>query len=323
MNEPKISFIIPTRNEENTISKCIDSLLNLDYPKDKIEILICEGKSKDDTRKIIENYAKKHSNIKIFDDLDGNKPKARNICVENSTGELLVNYSGHAIADKNLLNIIVKKFNQYKKNTDIIAIGFPNYTPKQNIIGESIGRLFQGFMAGGGTSIFTQNTKMEKEKIVKHVPFVCYKKEIFEKIGYFDKKFQYGQDTDFNIRLNNFGYKILYTSETNIYLYKPISIKKLFKKMYLYGIARTKLIKKHKKESKIHFLFPIALLSFPILILINHNFIFLLPIYFLTCIISSITICKSIIDIFLSMIVYPCIHIGYSLGILRGIINGI
>ncbi len=55
----KVTFIIPVKNEEQYIEDCINSLLSLDYPQDKIEILFSEGKSTDNTREIIERFAKK------------------------------------------------------------------------------------------------------------------------------------------------------------------------------------------------------------------------------------------------------------------------
>ena len=68
MNDyPKVSFIIPVRNDDKYIEECINSLLSLDYPEEKVEIIFAEGGSTDNTRKIIEEYAKKHENIKIID----------------------------------------------------------------------------------------------------------------------------------------------------------------------------------------------------------------------------------------------------------------
>ena len=55
-NFPKISVIIPCRNEEKFIGKCLDSILNQDYPKEKMEVLVVDGMSEDRTREIIEKF---------------------------------------------------------------------------------------------------------------------------------------------------------------------------------------------------------------------------------------------------------------------------
>ena len=53
---PKVTIIIPCRNEKKFIGKCLDSLIAQDYPKDKLEILIIDGISTDKTREIVEAY---------------------------------------------------------------------------------------------------------------------------------------------------------------------------------------------------------------------------------------------------------------------------
>jgi len=63
----EVSIIIPCRNEERFIGKCIESLINQDYPKDKLEIIIVDGMSKDKTRKIVQKYSKKYPFIKLMD----------------------------------------------------------------------------------------------------------------------------------------------------------------------------------------------------------------------------------------------------------------
>ena len=63
----KISVILPVRNEEKYISRCLDSILAQDYPSYLVEILAVDGMSDDGTRGILETYASKHKNIKIFD----------------------------------------------------------------------------------------------------------------------------------------------------------------------------------------------------------------------------------------------------------------
>ncbi len=60
-NLPFISVIVPCLNEERFISKCLDSILKQDYPKERLEVLIVDGMSKDRTREIVKQYITKHS----------------------------------------------------------------------------------------------------------------------------------------------------------------------------------------------------------------------------------------------------------------------
>ena len=328
MNDyPKVSFIIPVRNEEKYIEECINSLLSLDYPEEKVEIIFAEGGSTDNTRKIIEEYAKKHENIKIIDNPTGNTAIGRNICIKNASGEMLMNFSGHAIASKNLLKVLALKLKELPEN--VAGVGCSNISPeKQNFVGRVAGAAFLGFMAGSG--IFMQNAVFKDEKYVEHMAFTCYRKEIFEKVGLFDPEFWCGQDAEFDIRVKKAGYKILYTPETKVYHFKRDTVGGLFKQLYRYGIARAKMIKKHPDTLRIFHLFPslfilgsifVAALYFmniiPLIFVLS-----LILLYLILCLLSTFMVTRNPVTIFASVFFYLLIKISYGLGFLRGLITG-
>src|SRR4030042_5148251 len=129
---PKVSFLMPVLNEEKTLKMCLDSLLGLDYPQEQMEILIAQGNSTDSTKEIAEEYKKKYPGlITLLENPTGNTSIGRNLCIEHSTGEMLMNYSGHVTADKNLLKELAVKLDQ--SSEDIAAVGCSNISPgKQN-----------------------------------------------------------------------------------------------------------------------------------------------------------------------------------------------
>ena len=64
---PLVSVIIPCRNEELFIKNCLESIINNDYPKDKLEVLIVDGMSDDGTRKIVNQHSIKNVFIRLLD----------------------------------------------------------------------------------------------------------------------------------------------------------------------------------------------------------------------------------------------------------------
>src|SRR4030042_2749236 len=164
--KPTVSFIIPILNEEKTIKNCLDSLFSLDYPKEKIEIVIAKGPSIDNTNNILEEYVKKNNNIILLENPTGNTSIGRNICIKHASGEMLMNYSGHVIAEKNLLKTLVDKLQSLP--SDVVAVGCSNISPgKQNFVGEVSGFGFLSFM--GGRNFFSQNAVHTEEKFVDHI----------------------------------------------------------------------------------------------------------------------------------------------------------
>ena len=109
-HNPKVSIILPARNEEEFIEKCLDSLIDQDYPN--YEIIVIDDSSDDSTNKIISEYAKKHS--KIIPVNARSKPDGwmgKNwACMEGfkmATGELLLFTDADTKHSKNVISLAV------------------------------------------------------------------------------------------------------------------------------------------------------------------------------------------------------------------------
>jgi cellulose synthase/poly-beta-1,6-N-acetylglucosamine synthase-like glycosyltransferase len=324
-DSPKVSFLIPLLNEEKTLSQCLDSLLTLEYPSEKMEILLAIGNCMDNTRGIAQEYAKKHSNIRIIENPTGNTSVGRNICIHHATGEMLMNYSGHVIAEKNLLNELAVRLQNLP--TDVVAVGCSNLSPgKQNFVGEVSGAAFLSFM--GGRSFFSQNALFPEERYTDHLSFSCYRKDAVEKVGGFDPVFWCGQDYELDIRLRKAGYKILYTPRTKVYHFKRDSVRSLWHQMYRYGIARAKMVKKHPDTLKFfHLLGPGFILGGVLIVLLTV--LGLLPVWVIPCLVmayilmsmvSTLQITRKPSVVVSSVLFYLLIHVGYGAGFLRGIV---
>lgn len=325
--EPKVSFQIPVLNEEKTLGNCLDAIKKIKYPQEKIEIIIAAGPSTDSTDKIIKQYKQKYDNIIIYENPSGNTAVGRNICTEKATGEYVICYSGHVIAQPNFLKETVLRLHQ-SKDTTIAAVGCANKTPgKQSYIGKVAGVAFSSIM--GGKNFFNQNASYDKECYVDHISIACYKKKIVEEVGGYDPIFWCGQDAELDVRIKKAGYKILFTPKTHVEMFKRETIKKLFAQMYRYGIARAKIIKKHHNPKPVHFLGPTFILG--IIVILFLSFLKLIPLiifpllimlYFISSIISSLLVKKDFFIACSSPLIYLIIHIGYGLGFLRGLMPG-
>jgi cellulose synthase/poly-beta-1,6-N-acetylglucosamine synthase-like glycosyltransferase len=322
--EPTVSFIMPLLNEEKTIQQCLNSLFSLEYPTEKIQIVIAKGPSRDNTNSLLEEYTKKYTNIILVENPTGNTAIGRNICMKHATGEMVMNYSGHVIAEKNLLRELAVKLHNLP--ADVAAVGCSNLSPgKQNFVGEVSGAAFLSFM--GGRNFFSQNAVFPEERYTDHLSFSCYRKETVDKVGGFDPAFWCGQDYELDIRLRNAGYKILYTPKTRVYHFKRDSVRSLWRQMYRYGIARAKMVKKHPDTLKFfHLLGPGFIIGS--LLVIALTLLRWLPVWMLPCLIiayvlmsfvSTLQITRKPSVVVSSVLFYLLIHVGYGAGFLRGI----
>ena len=85
MNNPKISVIAPVYNVEKYLPRCIDSILAQTFTD--FELLLIDDGSKDHSREICDEYAKKDSRIRVFHKENGGVSSARNLGLDNVKGE--------------------------------------------------------------------------------------------------------------------------------------------------------------------------------------------------------------------------------------------
>lgn len=319
MNYPKVSFLIPVLNEEKTLRFSLNSILDLDYPQEEIEIVLAVGGNTDGTYAVIDEYIMRYPEMKVIGNPSGNTAVGRNRCLQYASGELVMNYSGHVTAERNLLQVLVMKLQGQPR--DVVGVGCSNINPEsQGFIGEASGVAFQGFM--GGKGLFTQNASYPDERFVDHMSFSLYRKDVVVEAGGFDERFWCGQDAELDIRLQKKGYRILYTPETRVYHYKRDTIRGLFRQMYRYGVARARMIRKHPESFRFYHLFGSGLVISVSLVLLFAWWFFplLFVLYLLLSWVSSLLVSKKPWVVFCSPLFHLLIHFGYGLGFLRGLI---
>jgi cellulose synthase/poly-beta-1,6-N-acetylglucosamine synthase-like glycosyltransferase len=224
MNElPLVSIIIPCRNEEKFISKCLESLLVNDYPKDETEILVVDGMSQDETRPILESYTKKFSFIKLLDNPKQITPSALNIGIRESKGSVIIRIDSHAIYNDDYISKCVRYLKKY--NADNVG-GVISIMPRKNTI---IGRgIAESLASSFGSGDARYKTGIETFKEVDTVPFGCFKREIFNKVGFFNENLKRSQDIELNLRIKKMGGRIYLFPDIVSYYYARSGIKDFF-----------------------------------------------------------------------------------------------
>lgn len=204
-----LSVICPIYNEEKYITKCIDSILEQDYPTDDLEILFVDGLSTDRTRDIVKSYIAKYPFIRLLDNPERIVPYAMNYGIDASRGDIIMRLDAHTTYEKNYFSVLVAALKKYDADnvgavcrTDVL-----NKTPKTLAIREVLSNKF-----GVGNSTFRIGITGVQE--VETVPFGCWKRDVFYKYGMYDVRLVRNQDIELNKRIIRGGGKIVIVPDT-------------------------------------------------------------------------------------------------------------
>jgi len=202
--EPYVSVIIPCLNEERFIRKCLESVVANDYPKDRLEVLVVDGMSKDGTRMIIDEFVRQNPFIKLLENPKKITPIAMNIGIKSADGEIIMKMDAHTKYDSDYISKCVRYLYEFKADN---VGGILKMLPAENTYFAQ-GIVFSlSHPFGVGNSYFRIGSR--RPKWVDTVSFGCYRKQVFEKIGLYDENLVRGQDMDLNLRLKRAGGKAL------------------------------------------------------------------------------------------------------------------
>ena len=317
----KVSVVIPCRNEENHIGKCIQSIIDQSYGIDNIEALVCDGCSNDKTQDIIKEYNIKYPQIKLVINEKKVAPTAMNLGIKASEGEIIVIFGAHAYMDKDYIKICVEKL----KSADIACVGGRIINISENSMAEAIS-FSMGSPFGVGNALFRFS---EKEQLVDTVAFGAYRRSIFNTIGYFDEELVRNQDDELNFRVAKSGNKILLAPDIISHYYTRGSFGKLWTQYFQYGFWKVRVIQKHKKPAALRHLIPLIFVISLILGTVVSPFSKIARYLFLTeiilylsgAIIFSLKASKAKIKYVPRMIIaFLILHLSYGIGFLEGLI---
>jgi glycosyltransferase involved in cell wall biosynthesis len=222
---------------------------------DSLEVLFIDGRSTDRTREIIEGYIKDNPYIRLLDNPQQVVPFALNKGIEESSGEVIMRIDGHCTYPTNYVSELVKYL--YKLDADNVG-GVWNTRPAKNTAVCHAIALASSHPFGVGGSMH----KIGTSEIIETdtVPFGCYKREVFEKIGLFDTDLVRNQDDEYNGRLINVGGKIFLIPQVIINYTARDSICKMRKMYYQYGLYKPLVNKKLGAPATIRQFFPMFFL---------------------------------------------------------------
>ena len=231
MENPTISIIIPCFNEEKFIEGVIQNILEQNFPMGEMEVLFLDGRSTDNTAKIIQKHIdapteddQEKLSIQLIDNPYRFVPQGMNLGIQNAKGNLIIRLDAHAAYPKNYIRDLYTW--QKKLDADNVG-GIWRIKPRSHTLkARAIAKTLAHPMAVGN-ALYRLGVKQPME--VDTVPFGCFPKSTFEKYGNYNTRLHRNQDIELNKRIIRGGGKIFLIPEVECTYFARDTFRSLWK----------------------------------------------------------------------------------------------
>jgi len=325
MAEPKVTIICPVYNEERYISTCIESIIAQDYLKEAMEVLFVDGRSKDNTAEIIKAYSRRAPYIRLLDNEHHTVPYALNKGIRKSDGDVVIRIDGHCTYPSDYVSTLVRYL--YSLEADNVGAVWNTVPARDTAICHAIA-IASSHPFGVGNS--RHKIGASDIMLADTVPFGCYRRDVFDRIGLFDTDLTRNKDDELNARLTNHGGKIYLIPQLVINYTARDTIGKMSRMYYQYGLYKPLVNKKLGSPASMRQFFPMlfvlgiiaggamSMLSD----LILYAYITVLALYFAIGLAiglkHSLSLKRPTLTVLLPY-VFLVIHMSYGCGYLKGI----
>ncbi len=238
-SNPIVSVIVPARNEEGFLGKCLDSLLAQTYPPDRSEIIVVDNRSTDHTHAIAESYAARDPRVRVLTCGGPNQAAGMNAGIVAARGTLISRVDAHGHVEPNYLARVVAAFARHPR---AVAVGGP-YLPACDGLIERVAALARSSRFGVGGGWYSD--KGTEEHAVRTVGCPTYRRDAVLAAGLFDPAMVYGEDDELNWRMLRGGGEIVFVPGVHQYNRPRATLMALAVQYWNYGRGRVRVVAKH------------------------------------------------------------------------------
>jgi succinoglycan biosynthesis protein ExoA len=237
---PSVSVVVPARNEERNIGRCLAAILSQDYRKGKVEVIVADAMSTDRTREVIASAAVNGIPVRVIANPGLGRAQGLNAAIRASSGRVIVRVDARSLIGPDYISRCVRALLQTGAD-NVGAVMKPIAGgPTQEAIGLALSTPF-----GVGNAQYRLG---RKGGFVDQVYLGCFRREIFARVGCFDETANIiSEDSDINQRIRAAGGKV-YLDTGIVAFYSPReTLSELWKLYFRYGGARAGTFVKHRR----------------------------------------------------------------------------
>ncbi|HXH25336.1 MAG TPA: glycosyltransferase family 2 protein [Vicinamibacterales bacterium] len=240
---PRVSVVMPIRNEAAFIRRGLQAVLQQDYPAELVEVIVADGRSDDGTREIVGEIARQDSRVTLLDNSGRIVATGLNQALQTATGDVIVRVDGHC----EIAPDYVRRCVEHLAQGGVDGVGGPletiGRTPTARAIAAAMSSRF-----GVGDSAF--RTVKGRTQLVDTIAFPAYTREVLDRAGPFDVELVRNQDDEYNYRIRKMGGKLLLAADVRSRYYSRSTFASLWRQYFQYGYWKVRVLEKHPLQMR-------------------------------------------------------------------------
>jgi succinoglycan biosynthesis protein ExoA len=307
-----ISVIIPVFNEERFIERCLAGALAQDYPADQMEILVADGMSTDQTRKLVAQFP----GVRLVDNPGRIVSTGLNRALAEARGEIIVRLDGHCEYPTDYVRRVV----ELRERLNADSVGGVLVPVATSYVPRAIAAAYAS-PVGLGSAGLKAEAVADVVREVDTVHAGCWRRERLLAVGGFDEQMVRNQDDELSFRLRHTGGKIFQSLAIQVRYHVRNSYRKLFRQFLQYGYWKVRVVRKHPRQASVrHFVPGVFVLTILLgAVLIPVWAAGLLGVYLLAVGAASLVQLRDGLKLWPGLVwAIVLMHFGYGVGFLLG-----
>ena len=248
-----VSILMPVYNEAESIDESLAAVLGQDYPPHRIEILIAEGPSNDETSERIRQIVARNPDrcIRVLPNPNRTAGAAMNRMLAQARGDIVVRIDGHSFVSSDYVRQCVAALG----NSDALVVGGCITAAGRGFVGRAIAMAVASFWGNGGARF--RGGPRTLPVYVDAIPFGAWRRETLERLGPF-VEWPVNEDCELNARILDAGGRILlHPAIRSVYVTRH-SLGALAKQYFRYGKLKCLVVASHPKQVRVRYLAPLV-----------------------------------------------------------------
>lgn len=325
--EMRVSLCTIAYNEESVLNGLFRDFSEQSYPHNKIEIIMVNNASTDNTRAMMEEFQNTDygfESVKLVDSTNKNQATAWNEALMQATGDIIIRVDAHSKIPR---HFVAKNVFEISEGEDIVGGGRPNTT-------DGMSRWKFTLLAAEeslfGSSVADYRRAPGQKLYLDSLFHAAYKREVFEKVGGFNEDLGRTEDNELHYRMRMAGYRFCCCPEIISFQHTRNSLRKMMKQKYgngyWIGLTSGVCMKCLNYFHFIPFVFVMAIIFSLLLWLLGNPTLFaiIVAMYTMFNLVNTVgcLVLKKPNWMFLLLpFIFPLLHISYGIGTLVGLVK--